>query len=84
MVRVQVQLESAQHRQLKRRARAQGVSVAELVRRCIDAELRSQAGDARQDRVRRALAAAGRYRDPEGATDIARRHDELLAEAFRR
>ena len=84
MVRVQIQLEPDQHRRLKRRAREQGVSVAELVRRCIDAELQSRAKDVRQDRVRRALAVVGKYNDPEGATDVGREHDQMLAEAFRR
>ncbi len=84
MVRMQIQLEPAQHRQVKRRAREQGVSVAELVRRCIDAELQSRVADVRQDRVRRAMAVVGKYSDPEGEADIAQRHDEVLARAFGR
>jgi post-segregation antitoxin (ccd killing protein) len=84
MVRIQIQLEPAQHRQLKRRARERGVSVSEIVRRSIDAELRNQSGDPRQERVRRALAVAGKYNDPDGAPDVARRHDAALDEAFRR
>jgi post-segregation antitoxin (ccd killing protein) len=84
MVRVQVQLDPDQHRELKRRARALGVSVAEVVRRCIDAEFQSRGRDLRDDRVRRALAVAGKYSDPKGAAHVGRDHDDVLAEAYRR
>jgi len=84
MVRVQIQLERAQHRRLKQRAGRLGLSVAETVRRCIDAELRSHARDAQDDRVRRALAVCGKYVDRQGGTDIGRDHDVVLADAFRR
>ena len=84
MVRVQVQLDTTQHRRIKRRAKRLGLSVAEVVRRCIDAELRSQEPDAHKDRVRRALAVVGRYTDPAGKRNIARDHDAALAEAYKR
>lgn len=84
MVRVQVQLEPVQHRRLKQRAKRLGVSVAEVVRRCIDGEFRSQEPDARDDRVRRALAVCGKYTDRQGATDFGRDHDVALADAYRR
>lgn len=83
MVRVQVQLDPAQHRQVRRRAKRLGVSVAEVVRRCIDAQLQSQEPEARDDRVRRALAVIGKYADPQGAADVGRDHDAALAEAYR-
>jgi post-segregation antitoxin (ccd killing protein) len=84
MVRVQIQLDPAQHRRLKRRAREQGVSVAEVVRRCIDAELQSRDTDVREERRRRALAVLGKYSDPSGEADVGREHDKALAEAYRR
>jgi hypothetical protein len=84
MVRVQIQLTAAQHRQLKRRAREQGVSVAAIVRRSIDIELQARSGDLRHDRIGRALAAAGKYTDPDGEQHVARDHDAVLADAFRR
>jgi hypothetical protein len=84
MVRVQIQLTPAQHRDLKRRAKRIGASVAELVRRCLDVQLRSQEPEARIDRVHRALAVVGKYRDPKGAANVARDHDAVLAEAYRR
>lgn len=84
MVRLQIQLEAAQHRQVRRRAKRLGVSVAEVIRRSLDAQLRAEAPEASSDRIRRALAVAGRYVDPAGATKIARNHDAALAEAYRR
>ncbi len=83
MVRIQIQLDQAQHRQIKRRAKHLGLSVAEVVRRCIDAQLQAHTADAREDRLRRALAVLGKYRDPGGATDVARDHDAVLAGAYR-
>ena len=79
MVRIQIQLDSAQHRLVKRRARRLGVSVAEIVRRCIGATLEADSADRRRDRVRRALAVAGKYCDPERASTISRDHDAELA-----
>lgn len=84
MVRVQIQVDPARHRLLKRRARRLGVSVAEVVRRCIDSSLEAESADHRQDRVRRALAVAGKYHDPQGAATIGRDHDAALAEVYRR
>ena len=84
MVRLQIQLESSQHRQVKRRAKGLGVSVAEVIRRCVDAQLQSDGADDASERARRLMAVAGKYVEPTGAKDVARRHDEILAEAFRR
>ena len=84
MVRVQIQLDATRHRQLKKRAKRQGVSVAEIVRRSIDADLQALESEAPADRVRRALSVVGKYADPAGATQVARDHDAALAEAYRR
>ena len=84
MVRVQIQLDPSRHRQLKKRAKQLGVSVAEIVRRSIDFDLRTREGEAKTDRMRRALSVVGKYADPEGATNVARDHDPVLAEAYRR
>lgn len=81
MVRLQIQLNQAQHRQVKRRARDLGVSVSELIRRSVDAMLESQA-DGPDQRAAKALAAGGRYVDPKGRTTTAAHHDAALAEAF--
>ena len=84
MVRLQVQLELAQHRQVKRQARRLGVSVSEVIRRCVDSQLRAQADDDPGERVRRALAVAGKYVDPRGDPNVASPHDTALADAYRR
>ncbi|MBA3344943.1 MAG: CopG family transcriptional regulator [Gemmatimonadales bacterium] len=85
MVRSQIQLTEDQHRRLKRWARKLGVSMAEAVRRCVADRLAvEEATPTRATLVREALAVAGTYTDPSGASDAARRHDEVLAHAYRR
>lgn len=83
MVRVQIQLEPNEHRALKRRARRLGVSVAEVVRRAVGAELRAAEPPNRDQTVRRALSVIGTHVDPQGAVDTARDHDRVLADAYR-
>ena len=85
MVRTQIQLTDEQHAQLKRWARRLDISFSEAVRRCVTEHLESGSGYVdRADMVREALAACGSHRDPEGRTDVARRHDDTLAEVYRR
>ena len=83
MVRLQIQLEPARHRQVKRRAKELRVSVAEVIRRCVDAQLHADGAHDPAERARRVMAVAGKYVDATGAGDISRRHDEVLAKAFR-
>ena len=84
MMRMQIQLTTAQHRLLKRRARRVGVSVSEIVRRSIDAALQTPDADIRAERVQRALALAGKYADAAGPGDIARQHDAAFVDAAAR
>ena len=84
MLRVQVQLTPAQHRRLRQRAKRLGVSVAEVVRQAVDAELEAKEQDSRDDVVRRALAVCGKYADPNGRSDVAAHHDAILAEIYGR
>jgi post-segregation antitoxin (ccd killing protein) len=84
MVRLQIQLEPAQHRQVKRRAKRLGVSVAEVIRRCVDTQLQAEGAESPGAGARRALAVVGKYADPLGAVDVARHHDEVLSGAYRR
>ena len=81
MVRTQVQLREEQVRALKKLASARGVSMAELIRQSVDALIRSSRGVDPEERRRRAIAAAGRFRS--GASDVSSEHDRHLAEAFR-
>lgn len=84
-MRSQIQLTEEQHRRLKRWARKLGISMAEAVRRCVADRLEAEEmAPTRAALVREALAVAGTYLDPTGVSDVARRHDELLADAYRR
>jgi hypothetical protein len=84
MVRMQVQLSRDQQQRLRRWAADLGVSLSEVVRRCIDAEV-GRAGDPsdREARSAGALAVCGKYRDPRGSRHVGLDHDEHLADAFR-
>jgi plasmid stability protein len=82
MLRTQIQLTEQQVAALKARAAAEGVSLAELIRRCIDQMLASSVGPEPAERIRRAAAIAGRFHS--GAGDLAINHDKYLAEAFNR
>lgn len=81
MVRTQIQLTEQQARRLRRQARDRGVSLAEMVRRCVDRGL----ADDRSDRAalyERAAQLVGRLADRGGTRDISARHDRYLDEAF--
>lgn len=79
MIRTQIQLNEAQADKLKRIASSRGVSMAEVIRDAVD---RLPEHDDRADRWARALAAVGKGRDREGATDVSVRHDDYLAEIY--
>ena len=81
MVRTQIQLTEAQARALKRMAAERGVSVAELIRQSLDRFLQSAGEEDREERRRRALAVAGRFRS--GLHDLAAEHDRYLEDAYR-
>jgi len=81
MVRTQIQLTEKQARELKRMAAREGVSMAEVVRRAVDAKIREGVSDLPwEERVRRAMAVMGKFHS--GLKDVSRRHDHYLAEAF--
>jgi hypothetical protein len=77
MIRMQVQLTEEQANALRRMAAREGVPIAELIRQGIARRL---AENDRHERRRRALAAAGRLRG--GPSDLGRRHDAYLDDAF--
>ena len=84
MVRTQIQVTEAQHRRLTRYAARLGISLAEAVRRCVDAQLHQDGTlPTRDERIRAALAVCGKYRDSSGETGVAREHDRYLDEANR-
>lgn len=73
MVRTQIQLTEAQADALRHEATARGVSMAEVVRRAVDAHLTS--GHARDLRARAVGSIGGAH---SGRSDIARNHDAYL------
>jgi predicted DNA-binding protein len=82
MVRTQIQLTEKQARRLKQLAATQGRSMADLIRRSIDAWLtQPEVGDEDAKR-RRALSVVGRFRS--GAGDLATGHDRHLADVLDR
>lgn len=80
MIRTQVQLTEEQMRRLRAAARARRVSIAELVRRCIDRALEEE-GAPTAALYDRAAEVVGSFADAE-ATDLSVRHDDYLAGAY--
>jgi len=72
--RTQVYLDPEVHRRLKERAKEEGVSLAELIRRMAKDYLRKEA--APKDYL--AIVGLGQS----GKTDIAEKHDEYLAQGL--
>jgi hypothetical protein len=75
MLRTQISLTEEQAARLRQIARAEDVSIALLIRRCIDRFLETPD---REVRHRHMLAAAGA--GDSGIGDVAERHDLYLAE----
>jgi hypothetical protein len=58
--------------------------MAEAVRRCVEERLAAEeTAPTRATLVRDALSVAGAYADPDGASDVARRHDEIVTDSYR-
>jgi ribbon-helix-helix CopG family protein len=82
MVRTQIQLTENQLDSLKRLSTASGRSIADLIREAVDLCLRKQIAANLDERMKRALAAAGRFSS--GVADVSAHHDHYLAEAFKK
>lgn len=78
MIRTQIQLTEEQSRRLKAASARRGVSVAELIRKGVDAILAREHDRSPDELHERALRAAGKFRS--GRHDISARHDDYLAE----
>lgn len=74
MVRTQIQLTENQARRLRAIVREQGVSLAEVVRRCLDKMLMEKKSE-RSELFARAARLIGRFEDSQGATDLATDHE---------
>ncbi|NLJ24969.1 MAG: CopG family transcriptional regulator [Firmicutes bacterium] len=81
MVRTQVQLTEKQVKALKRLAVMENTSMAEIIRRSVDAYLESKQIVSDEEKITRAKAAVGRFHS--GVGDISIRHDDYLGEDFR-
>lgn len=82
MVRTQIQLTEKQSRRIKAVARQRNVSMAAVIRECVDVGLRRSAPD-RRELWKRAERFVGAFADREGKKDVARRHDKYLVDAYR-
>ncbi len=80
MIRTQIQLTKGQARTLKRLAREQKRSVAELIRQSVDLYLASKGELPLNKQYERATAVVGKYRS--GDADLGSNHDQYLAEAY--
>jgi hypothetical protein len=81
MVRTQIQLTERQAHRLRAEARDRGVSLAEMVRRCVDKGLAEEGSD-RAALYDRAARVVGRFPARGGTRDVSSKHDRYLDEAF--
>jgi len=82
MVRTQIQLTEDQVEALKRLASKKHVSIAELIRQGVDTLIRSTGTVSPEERRKRAIAVAGRFRS--GLKDLSVKHDDYLKEVYRK
>jgi len=80
MIRTQIQLTPQQMASLREEADKAQVSIAEVIRRSIDASLAVSSVPQRGEMKRHALAAAGQFAS--GSTNVSADHDRYLDEAF--
>lgn len=81
MVRTQIQLTEQQMRKLRTKAREQGISLAEVIRQCVDSALANEGHD-RAELYERARRIIGCFPDKKGTTDLALEHNRYLEKAF--
>lgn len=80
MATTHIQLSETQLQALNALAAAQNKSTAELIGQAVDAFLRSTGSVSLEERKRRAIAAAGRFRS--GLSGLSTNHDHYLIEAY--
>ncbi|MCK5420570.1 MAG: ribbon-helix-helix domain-containing protein [Deltaproteobacteria bacterium] len=81
MVRTQIQITEELSSLLKKIAAQRSISIAELIRQGIDFYLRIHDTVSLEERRKRAVAAAGRFRS--GRSDLSTKHDKHLAEVYK-
>ena len=82
MVRTQIQLTEDQTKSLKKIAATRHLSVAELIRRAVDAMIKTNLSVDAEEQFKRSLEIAGKFRS--GRRDISREHDAYLSEGYGR
>ena len=80
MVRTQIQLTETQAKAVKSAAKEEGNSVAEVIRRAVERMAEGRPKIGAQERTRKTIEIAGKFRS--GKTDVSRKHDKYLAEAY--
>ena len=80
MVRTQIQLTETQARTIKKIARDQGTSIAEIIRRAVENVVQASPRVSSQERVRRAVEIVGKFRS--GKRNVSQKHDKYVAEAY--
>ena len=80
MVRTQIQLTDDQARMVKKLAAARGVSMAEFIRQAVEGIIHTNTTLDREERVRRAREIVGKFSS--GKSDVSRKHDAYLSEAY--
>ncbi len=81
MIRTQIQLTEKQRRRLRALAHEKNMSLAEVIRRCIERSLERPESD-RAALYERASHLVGAFPERKGAADLSARHDRYAAEAF--
>jgi hypothetical protein len=82
MIRTQIQLEARQERSIKKISRRDGISMAEVIRRFVDAALDEKGASGLQGRYRRAAPLVGAFSHGDRAADVSKNHDAYLDEAL--
>ena len=82
MVRTQIQLTEDQAKALKRIAQSRHLSVAEVIRKAIDAAIRSSSVIDIEERHKRAMEIVGKFAS--GKRDVSKKHDLYLTEAYKK
>jgi hypothetical protein len=80
MIRTQIQLTAQQMKKLRSEAEREQISIAEVIRRSIDASLTRSSTPSLAEIKHRALNCAGRFSS--GRADVSANHDHYLEEAF--
>jgi Arc/MetJ-type ribon-helix-helix transcriptional regulator len=80
MVHTQIQLTEKQMAALEELAQKRHLSLSDLIQEGIEHLLQSAVIPSKAEQKQRALAIAGRFKSGRG--DLARRHDDYVAEAF--